>query len=248
VIVMGSYRTPPGAPPGDSDDQSAIHEQTGCTPLAELDDLMLAAGPVEAFMRAVANLAATALNPAESAKLATSCTITLRLGGELVMVRSDDTLRPTDALPHQRHDETGADESLHCSLSLPLHIAGTPAGAMTLYSTDARLFRRPEKERAQTFADHASAALTMVLRLADNARLDADLRHALESRAVIDQAIGIMMAQQRCDPETAFGLLRAASQHANRKLRTVAVDVVAGVSGVVPRPGPFHAPPVVSRP
>jgi AmiR/NasT family two-component response regulator len=53
----------------------------------------------------------------------------------------------------------------------------------------------------------------------------------MESRAVIDMAVGVVMAQNRCAPEDAFELLRSASNSRNTKLREVAASVVASISG-----------------
>lgn len=52
------------------------------------------------------------------------------------------------------------------------------------------------------------------------------LRDALASRPVIDQAKGVLVAQTGCTPEEAFERLRQASQRENRKLRDVARRVV----------------------
>ena len=52
------------------------------------------------------------------------------------------------------------------------------------------------------------------------------LRRALETRAVIDQAKGIVMATCACGPEEAFEILTAQSQHENRKVRTIAAELV----------------------
>ena len=57
-----------------------------------------------------------------------------------------------------------------------------------------------------------------------------DLRSTLETRPVIDLAKGILVAQQHCTPEEAFGLLTEASQKSNRKLRDVARAMVEEVS------------------
>lgn len=52
----------------------------------------------------------------------------------------------------------------------------------------------------------------------------------MRSRAVIEQAKGILMSQRRCDAAEAFNLLAAASQRSNRKLRDIARSLVDGVS------------------
>ena len=57
-----------------------------------------------------------------------------------------------------------------------------------------------------------------------------ELRAALESRATIEQAKGIVMATMHCTPDEAFDLLRQQSQHENRKLRDIARDLVIGTS------------------
>ncbi len=49
---------------------------------------------------------------------------------------------------------------------------------------------------------------------------------AMESRARIEQAKGIIMARTGVDEDAAFGLLRAQSQAENRKLRDVAEEIV----------------------
>ncbi|WP_245979333.1 ANTAR domain-containing protein [Streptomyces diacarni] len=63
------------------------------------------------------------------------------------------------------------------------------------------------------------------------------LRQAAESRPVIDQARGMVMALAPCDAQTAWWVLVQVSQHSNVKLRRVARALVAGVEGTpVPEP------------
>ncbi len=58
-----------------------------------------------------------------------------------------------------------------------------------------------------------------------------DLRAALESRPVIDQAKGVLVARHGCTPDRAFEMLSRASQRENRKVRDLAADVVASEQG-----------------
>jgi AmiR/NasT family two-component response regulator len=48
----------------------------------------------------------------------------------------------------------------------------------------------------------------------------------MESRAVIEQAKGVLMAQRGIDSQQAFEMLRDASQRYNRKLRDIATGIV----------------------
>ena len=60
--------------------------------------------------------------------------------------------------------------------------------------------------------------------------LDAALPDLFESRAVIEQAKGILMAIYRVSPEQAFGVLRWRSQETNTKLRSLADQVINEIS------------------
>ena len=90
--------------------------------------------------------------------------------------------------------------------------------------------RRFERARAQLRAItewiETGRPQREVLRESAFARMQA----RLESLPVIEQAKGIVMAQQRCGPEEAFDLLRQASQRANLKLHVLAAQIVAHVS------------------
>ena len=65
-----------------------------------------------------------------------------------------------------------------------------------------------------------------ILRSSAFARLQA----RLESMPVIEQAKGVLMAQQRCGPDEAFDLLRRASQRANIKVSVLAAQIVEQVA------------------
>ncbi len=53
-----------------------------------------------------------------------------------------------------------------------------------------------------------------------------NLTVALDSRAVIEQAKGVLIARHGLSDDEAFAELRRRSQEANRKLREIATDVV----------------------
>jgi hypothetical protein len=83
-----------------------------------------------------------------------------------------------------------------------------------------------EAERA-AFAALAAATLHGADRHRAATAEVAQLKEALQSRATIDQAKGILMAREGVDPDTAFEMLRFRSQHENRKLRDLATELVA---------------------
>jgi len=79
-----------------------------------------------------------------------------------------------------------------------------------------------------------------MLRLASYSELTEQLRSSLTSRAVIYQALGVIMAQERCTQAKAFEIMRTASQNSNLKLRDIAAAIVTSVSGVPPQPHAFE--------
>lgn len=105
-----------------------------------------------------------------------------------------------------------------------LELDNQSLGALTLYSNEAEFFTAPLVELASVYADHAAIALGMA---AEHAQV-VNLTTALESNRNIGTAMGIVMVQYGVEQAVAFDLLRIASQRANRKLRTLADEIVAG--------------------
>jgi PAS domain S-box-containing protein len=65
---------------------------------------------------------------------------------------------------------------------------------------------------------------SMALRLAEQ------MRQAMETRAVIEQAKGMLIAAHGCTPDQAFQMLSKSSQRTNRKLRDIATSMVEGAA------------------
>lgn len=127
------------------------------------------------------------------------------------------------------------------SLSYPLTVDGQVAAVLNLYARSAHAFDEQDRQHAMVLAAQCSAALTVILRQADQALLRGQLAEAMDARSVIDQALGIVMAQQHCTATEAFELLRRASSSRNRRLREIAADLINSVTGQPPQPpAPFH--------
>ncbi|MFG1809572.1 GAF and ANTAR domain-containing protein [Streptomyces sp. NPDC049040] len=120
------------------------------------------------------------------------------------------------------------------SLSLPIAPHTDTAGALNLYSPKPSGFADADTDRLRALAAQATGAVALAQRIADAREFTADLQAALQSRAVIDQAIGVIMGQQRCGPDRALDVLRTASQHRNTKLRDLCTDLIADITGGEP--------------
>jgi GAF domain-containing protein len=116
------------------------------------------------------------------------------------------------------------------SLSAPVPVREALHGGLNLYAIEANAFDGA-RELAITFASYAAVAVRNMHLYESTRELADNLDIAMRSRAVIEQAKGILMSQRRCDAAEAFNLLAAASQRSNRKLRDIAQAIVDGVTG-----------------
>ena len=119
---------------------------------------------------------------------------------------------------------------IHSTLSLPLAVGGSSLGAMNLYAAEEFAYDGRNIEIGLLFASQASIVLANAQAYWDARSLGEQLSESIASRAVIEQAKGIIMGSMRCDAEEAFNFLVKQSQHTNTKLRTVAQDIVDDIS------------------
>ena len=121
-------------------------------------------------------------------------------------------------------------QGIRSSLSLPLRVRGESIGALNLYSTDHDGFGG-SVELGRLFAGQAGVAIANAEVYRASRSMAEQLQEAMQSRAVIEQAKGVLMAEQGCRPDEAFELLRQASQRENVKLRDIAQRIVDGQAG-----------------
>lgn len=121
--------------------------------------------------------------------------------------------------------EAAAARGVNSTLSLPLVANHEGVGALNLYSRMEEAFSEEDEQVAMQFASQAGIVLANAQAYWDAHQLSQDLNEAMKSRAVIEQAKGILMAQGRTADE-AFQILVRASQRENVKLREVAAQMV----------------------
>ncbi len=115
---------------------------------------------------------------------------------------------------------------LRSSLSLPLMVGGRAVGCLNIYAFSEDSFHEEDVELGRTFASQAAVALANVQVYQGARELADNLNIAMQSRAVIEQAKGMIMMQRGCTADEAFQTLVAASQARNQKLREVAQELV----------------------
>jgi GAF domain-containing protein len=122
--------------------------------------------------------------------------------------------------------QAAAEHGIQSTISFPLAVRGNGIGALNLYSKQLGAFSADAEKVGMVFADQASVALANAQLYASAYRMTQQLQEALTSRAVIDQAKGILMGQHRVGADEAFDILRTTSQRENRKLRELAQEMV----------------------
>jgi len=216
----------------------------------DLSQVVLADRPLDEVLGEVTGIAARSIPGAES----TSITLvrgdkafTAAHTGEMALVadelqyerghgpcmdagRAGVVIRIDDMRTEQRYPDYTPrviEVGVRSSLSMPLPYQGSSIGALNVYSSDPAAFAAEESEQAATAV---AAAVAVAVANADAhdrlAELARNMRLAMESRAVIEQAKGVLMAQRRVDADAAFETLREASQRYNRKLRDIAQGIV----------------------
>lgn len=226
--------------------------------IAAVAQLLVDDGTLTDILERVVRLACEA-GPAETAS------VTLQVQGKARLVAcTDDLARQLDELqvrlgegPHLdtltegeafEIPDTSADgrwpafvagaaaAGVRSALSLPIGARGRTVGSLNLYATRAGAFDEETRARLAVFARQAAVVLVNAQVYWDARTLSENLQQAMDSRATIDHAIGILMAGGSPSPEEAFQILVRASQRENRKLRDIATDIVARAAQRSARP------------
>ena len=120
------------------------------------------------------------------------------------------------------------------SLSVPLPIAEGVVGALNIYARTSHAFDEDGRALASRFGPCAAVAVANMHAYEDARRMARHLRIALESRAVIDQAKGILMERYKITADQAFNVLTRSSMRSNRSRVEVADELVR--TGLLPSP------------
>lgn len=122
-------------------------------------------------------------------------------------------------------------------LGVPLKLGPKASAALGFFAAAPCAFTEDIVKDADLFGEVAGRALRLGLRIAAAELQSKDLTAALDRRAAIDMARGIIMAQNRCTGEKAFEMLRNVSNTRHAALHDVALEVIASVAGT---PGTAH--------
>jgi GAF domain-containing protein len=115
---------------------------------------------------------------------------------------------------------------VHSVISLPLTTPDGVVGAMNVYAHNQQVFDERAAELGESFAVSAAIAVQNAQVLAQTRRLAEQLQSALQTRAVIDRAVGITMSGSGCTVDEALTRLQAVSRNDHEKLAVVAQRII----------------------
>jgi hypothetical protein len=125
--------------------------------------------------------------------------------------------------PRWRHfADSAADAGIYSVLSFPLKLDHEVIGALNFYSKERDAMRSGQQEEGWVFASQAAVTLSNAKKLVATSSKVEQLEQGLETRTMIGQATGLLMAQEDLTSEQAFQKLVFVSQNANVKLRDIA--------------------------
>jgi GAF domain-containing protein len=172
------------------------------------------------------NELAQSLDDAQYASGTGPCLSAARDGG---VVRMDDAAGD-DRWP--QFAQAALERGVRSCLSMPLTLSRDDTiGSFNAYGIQRSGFTADDEQLGRSFATQASVVVSNVQAYWAAFDQSNNLARAMERRATIEQAKGVMMSTHRVGPDEAFELLRTRSQAENRKLRDIADDVVREAAG-----------------
>ena len=155
------------------------------------------------------------------------------LGG--MRVRVDD-FAGDDRFP--RFGARAVAEGVASCLSLPVALRGDTIGGLNLYAKARRAYTDASVVEGEEVALQVALLVMSTRGYERSLRLVDQVQVAMNSRAEIEQAKGILMVRSHCDADRAFDILRRASQRQNVKLRqiahTIVINTAAGLTSMTP--------------
>ena len=126
-----------------------------------------------------------------------------------------------------RYQQAAQDVSIAAVASVPMRHGDESVGALDLYSASPRDWSAADLGVIGILADMATGYLVHARELDRQGRINEQLREALDSRIVIEQAKGVLAAERRISVDEAFEVLRRHARRNSTSLRSVAEAVVS---------------------
>jgi GAF domain-containing protein len=112
--------------------------------------------------------------------------------------------------------------------AIPLRLRGQVIGSLNLFREHEGVLNEADAIAAQALADVATISVLQERTIRDTTVVHDQLRHALDSRVVIEQAKGVIAHTHGLDMDEAFRLIRAEARSTSTAMPALAAEIVAG--------------------
>jgi GAF domain-containing protein len=149
----------------------------------------------------------------------------------LTALRTAQTILVTDVGTDPRwapYARNMSRENVRSVLAVPIPTGDGSAAALNCYSSETGVFESGTVEQVREYASSISNILRLALRVHPASPYPEHLRSALQSRAVIDAAVALVMAQNRCSHDQALALISRAAAIQGTRMHDIAADILAG--------------------
>jgi hypothetical protein len=150
------------------------------------------------------------------------CLTALREGRTVLV----EDLRTSDRW--RRYSDAVTDDTVASILAVPIDAGPDAAAALNCYARSTAAFNEATIGTAESYASSLSRVLRLALRVHRLAFLPEGLHGALQSRAVIDAALSLVMAQTRGSREEAAAVLHSMARSNKQQLKQIAADILNG--------------------
>jgi GAF domain-containing protein len=141
----------------------------------------------------------------------------------------DTAVKTDDLAAESRWPELRAalgDQPVRALLGLPTRL-GAPVGTLNVYCERPRAWDESEVAALEAYNNVLEARLAEAVLTQRHDRVVGQLQFALDSRVVIERAIGLLMGRDGIDGVAAFNELRRVARSSRRRVSAVAEDVLA---------------------
>jgi GAF domain-containing protein len=149
-------------------------------------------------------------------------------------IEADAVVQTSDVLTDDRWPLLAgelAGARVRAVLGIPIHAGPTAIGSLNVYRADVYAWDESDVDALQAFSGVVDQWLGAALLAESREAVIEQLRHALESRVVIERAVGVLMSEQRVPAASAFEQLRGRARAERRKVAHLAAEILADVGG-----------------
>jgi GAF domain-containing protein len=120
-------------------------------------------------------------------------------------------------------------QGVRSSLSVGLPIQEEIRGSLNVYAGREQAFTARAVALAESFAQYAAVGIGNAYLYDSTAAVASHLQTVMDSRAVVEQAKGVVIQRRHCTPDEALAVLTWHARQSHRAVEEIAAVIVAGV-------------------